>query len=59
MKCAYYQKQKNNRLTTESKKRLKNIVNDFMTKSFVVGPEKALEIMKEEQTNKEEEDNNE
>lgn len=57
MKCAYYQQQKQNRLSTESKKKLNNIVNDFMEKSIVVGPEKALELMKEEQTNKEEGNN--
>lgn len=55
MKCAYYQKQKKSKLSTEGKKRLSNIVNNFMAKSLVVGPEKALEIMKEEQANKEEE----
>ena len=55
MKCAYYHNQKKSKLSTEGRKQLSNIVNNFMAKSIVVGPEKALEIMKEEQTNKEEE----
>lgn len=55
MKCAYYQKQKQNRMTTKNKRRLKEVVNDFMQKSVIVGPEKALEIMREENEQKEEE----
>ena len=55
MKCAYYQKQKKNRMTTEDRKRLNEVVNDFMQKSIIVGPEKALEIMREENEKKEEE----
>lgn len=49
MKCAYYQRRKQDRMTTEDKKRLNEVVNDFMQKSVVVGPDKALEMMKEEQ----------
>ena len=30
MKCWYYGKQKQNKLSTEDKKRLRGIVNDFM-----------------------------
>ena len=48
MKCAYCQKQKQDRMTTEDKKRLDKMVNDFMKKSIIVGPEKALEIMEKE-----------
>ena len=48
MKCAYYQKKKRSRLTSEGRKRLSNVVNDFMAKSLIAGPETALEMMKEE-----------
>ena len=48
MKCAYYQTKKQNRMTTEDKKYLSEVVNDFMQKSIVVGTDKALEMMKEE-----------
>lgn len=48
MKCAYYQKQKQSRMTTESRKRLNEVANNFVQKSIVVGPEKALEIIREE-----------
>lgn len=53
MKCAYYQNKKKSKLSAESKKRLSHIINDFMEKSLVIGPEKALEIMKAEQANQE------
>lgn len=48
MKCAYYQKQKQSRMTTESKKRLNEVVDNFIQKSIVVGPEEALEFIREE-----------
>lgn len=48
MKCAYYQKQKKSRMTTESRKRLNEVVDNFVQKSIVRGPEKALEFIREE-----------
>ena len=48
MKCAYYLRQKRSKLSKEDKKKLDNIVSDFMAKSIVMGPEKALETIKEE-----------
>ena len=48
MKCAYYQKQKQNRMTTENKKRLQKVVDNFMQKAISTGPDKALEMMREE-----------
>ena len=48
MKCAYYQTKKQSRMTTADKKHLSEVVNDFMQKAIVVGPDKALEMMKEE-----------
>jgi hypothetical protein len=55
MKCAYYQKQKKNKLSTESRKHLQKIVNNFMETSMVVGVDNALDIMREETEQKEEE----
>ncbi len=55
MKCAYYQRQKQDRMTTEDRKRLSEVVNDFMQKSMVAGVDKALEMMQEENEKKEEE----
>ena len=49
MKCGYYQRKKQNRTSNEAKKKLSAIVNDFMAKSIVVGPEQALEEMKKEE----------
>lgn len=48
MKCAYYQKQKKDQMTTESRKRLNEVVDNFVQKSIVRGPEKALEFIREE-----------
>ena len=41
-------------MTTESRKRLNEVVNNFMQKSIEVGPDKALEIMQEKVQEKEE-----
>ena len=53
MKCAHYQNRKKSKLSTEGRKQLSKIVNNFMANSIVVGPDKALEIMKSKQTNQE------
>lgn len=57
MKCAYYQKQNQNKMTIEDRKLLNNIVDVFMQKATTVGTNKALEIMQEEIKNKEENSN--
>jgi hypothetical protein len=55
MKCAYYQKQKQTRMTAKDKQQLNEIVGNFMEKLITVGTDKALEIMQEESEKKEEE----
>ncbi len=46
MKCYAMQRPKH-RLSTEDKKKLRGVVNEYLALSTVVGSEKALEIMEE------------
>lgn len=55
MKCAYYQKQKQTRMTAKDKQQLNEIVGNFMDKMFTVGTDKALEMVQKENEQKKEE----
>ena len=55
MKCAYYQKQKQARMTVEDREFLSKVVNNFMQKAITAGSDKALEMMEKENKQKEEE----
>ena len=59
MKCAYCQKQKRNRMTSKDRACLNEVVSDFMEKSIIMGPKKALELMEKEQIDIKETDSHE
>lgn len=48
MKCWHITKSKKEKLTKAQERKLQGIVDEFFAKSLVVGPKKAIEIMKEE-----------
>lgn len=55
MKCYLKHKQKSkHKLSSQDRKKLHGLVNEFMSLSIVVGPEKALEILKESKRNESE-----
>lgn len=55
MKCAYYQKKKQDRMTSEDKRHLNEFVDDFMQKLITAGVDKTLGMTQKENEKKEEE----
>ena len=55
MKCWYYTKRQKEKMSTEAKKLVEKKIKEFMDLSLLTTPKEALEIMK----NESEEENNE